>query len=337
MARLWTEAEIGSAVRILGKHHFVREALLEIENALCREVSRRQLRKAFTRRGLGNPVDYLKAEETTWGEITCEQVDEEWLTNELGYGISYEPPKRQNWRVLLVPDTHVPFEDKAAWRLLIKFAKEFEPDQIVVMGDFADFYSVSSHSKDPERVSQLKTELDAVSLRLSELEDIGAKALTYIEGNHEERLQRYLKDKAPALFSLLSYPQIMQLEERGWQWVPYREHIKLGKIYLTHDVGSGGPGAHNKAGQAFEHSVAIGHCHRLAATYWGNAVGESHVSASLGWLGSVEACDYMHSIRAKRDWSHGWGTLLIDGAGDTHLQLHPVINGKVRLGEELLS
>jgi predicted phosphodiesterase len=58
-------------------------------------------------------------------------------------------------RGLIVPDVHRPYHDRKAWRLMLRAAKEFQPDWIWILGDFADCLAVSRHSKDPRRATQL--------------------------------------------------------------------------------------------------------------------------------------------------------------------------------------
>ena len=57
--------------------------------------------------------------------------------------------------LLIVPDVHVPYHDKRAWELMLAVGKDLKPQVLVSLGDMMDFYSVSSHSKNPNRVSQL--------------------------------------------------------------------------------------------------------------------------------------------------------------------------------------
>ena len=95
-------------------------------------------------------------------------------------------------KVLIIPDVHCPYEDKKAWALMMKAMRDWSPHHIVVMGDFIDCYSVSSHSKDPNRVLQLKDEVEASIKLLQELQDLGAKNNVFLAGNHEDRLERYL-------------------------------------------------------------------------------------------------------------------------------------------------
>ena len=52
-------------------------------------------------------------------------------------------------RIFFMPDVHVPHHSVRAFQVAVNACKRFDPDILVVLGDFADFYSVSSHDKDP--------------------------------------------------------------------------------------------------------------------------------------------------------------------------------------------
>jgi predicted phosphodiesterase len=209
--------------------------------------------------------------------------------------------------VLIIPDTHIPYEDARAWDLMMKVAKTFKPEQIVIQGDFPDFYAVSSHSKDPDRKSNLEWEVAAVKKRLDEVDALGAKTKHWIAGNHDDRLRRYLSDKAPELFGLVGIPQLFDLTKRGWTYTPYKEHRKIGRLYATHDVGTAGRFATYKALDTYQHSVITAHTHRMSYLVEGNSVGEYKLSASFGWLGDVNQVDYMTKAVARKNWTLGFG------------------------------
>lgn len=208
---------------------------------------------------------------------------------------------------------------------MLKFARWWKPDEIVVLGDFADFYSVSSHSKSPDRTRKLEEEAAAVNRRLSQLDELGAASKFYVAGNHEDRLDRYLADKAPELHGLVNFEQLFKLTERGWHVTPYKRSLKRGKLTITHDAGNAGAVAHTKALDAFQGNVVIGHTHRMAVSYVGNARGKTHVGAMFGWLGDVEAVDYLHQIQAQRAWHLGFGIGYQEPNGVIHLQPVPMI------------
>jgi predicted phosphodiesterase len=230
---------------------------------------------------------------------------------------------------LIIPDCHVPFHDRRAFALMLRAAKKLGIKNAAILGDFADFYSVSSHPKPPGRVKDLKWETDQVHTSLDEIEEVITGKKEYVQGNHEERLERYLTDKAPELFSTVKFEKIMRLKERGWKYTPYRSHTKIGRLFLTHDCGKVGRLAHVDAMNAFQGNVVIGHTHRLGYAVEGNVKGKPHVGAQLGWLGDFEQVEYMHKIRAARDWVHGFGIAYVEGNGNVHLTPVPIVGGKV--------
>ena len=230
-------------------------------------------------------------------------------------------------KILFVPDVHIPFEDKKAWSLMLRAARHWEPDILAVLGDFQDFYAVSDHDKNPDRPQNLEWEIHCVNQRLNELVALGAKDKRFVAGNHEHRLTRYLTKHAPAMFDMLDVPSLLHLKKRGWKYTPYGKSDKIGRLYITHDEGNAGPYANIRARATFEGNVVIGHTHRMAVSYQGNAAGKAHVGAMFGWLGDLSAIDYMARVRSQQ-WQHGFGIGRLLPSGDVHLQAVPIVNGQ---------
>ena len=215
-------------------------------------------------------------------------------------------------KVMFLGDAHVPYDDRRARALVRQVGAAWKPDWLVGLGDLADFYSVSDHLKDPKRAHRFKWELGQVNQFLDELDAFGAERKIYVAGNHEDRYDRYLQRQAPELHEVVSIPEALRLEDRGWEYVPYKDHTRIGKLYITHDVGSSGRQSVFKSLEAYEHSVLTGHSHRLAYIVEGNAAGEYKVSAQFGWLGDVNKIDYMHRVQAKKNWALGFGIGYLD-------------------------
>lgn len=237
--------------------------------------------------------------------------------------------------ILIIPDVHVPYHDKRAWSLLLKVGRSLKPHYLYTLGDFADFFGVSSHSKDPNRVLKMDLEVAAANAALDELDALNAKKKMFIAGNHEDRLTRYLQDTAPELFNLVGIPQLLNLKKRGWGYVPYKNDTQLGKLNFTHDVGHAGRGSVFQCLDTYQHSIITGHTHRLAYVVEGNAKGEYKLSAQFGWLGDVKEADYMHRAKALKNWALGFGFGYIDDkTGIAYLNPVPivgytcVVNGK---------
>ena len=61
----------------------------------------------------------------------------------------------------------------------------------------------------------------------------------------------------------------------------------------------------------------------------GNSVGENKVSAQFGWLGDVREADYMHRVKALKNWSLGFGIGYLDPqTGVVYLAPAPIISIK---------
>jgi predicted phosphodiesterase len=233
-------------------------------------------------------------------------------------------------RWLLIPDVHVPYHDEAAVSLMLRAAQACGIENCALLGDAVDFYAVSSHDKDPRRRNDLQWEVDEGNRFLDELDRVFPGKRMYVAGNHEDRLRRYLTNVASALFSTTKVEALFRLAERGWSYTPYKEYARIGRLHLTHDTGTAGRYAAHRAMDTFQGNVVIGHTHRMAYVVEGNAKGEAHVGAMLGWLGDVSKVDYMHQVKANRDWAHGFGLAYRDIETDAvHIVPVPIVNGRV--------
>jgi predicted phosphodiesterase len=215
-------------------------------------------------------------------------------------------------RILFIPDTHVPYHNKKAFDLLLKVAQDLKPEIVVILGDFADLYSVSKFIKDPSRKNKLKWEIEQVNLALDRIERLNAPLVIYLEGNHEFRLNRYISEKVPELDGILDVKQAFNLKNRGWVHVPYRKDYKLGKVYLTHDVDAVGRNAAHKVIDTYLHSAITGHTHRMIYVVEADGVGEPILSAQFGWLGDISKIDYQHRIKATKNYVLGFGIGYMD-------------------------
>lgn len=251
--------------------------------------------------------------------------------------VEIRPIARKTRRVLFVPDCHHPNIHLKAWNLMLRAAARWQPEVIVVLGDFLDGESLSLHEADAPTELDFSTEVDAVGKALTQLDDLGASTKIYIEGNHEQRLSRFLARRAPALYRSMSLPELLKLRETGWQWVPYRKSVKLGKLHLTHDTGSAGANAHRFSARAFMGSAIIGHTHRMAYEVTGRFDSTPYLACMLGWLGDAEkAAKYLHEAKSA-EWVHGFGIgLLEEDTGYVHVQPVPVVAGRVFIGGELV-
>ncbi len=105
-------------------------------------------------------------------------------------------------KAFILPDVHHPFAGKA-YDLALKVAEDIGGwDELVLLGDFCDFYSISSHAKDPSVDRLLRDEIEECNKALDVLEGIFDCSRVYLEGNHEARLNKFLARQAGELFGV---------------------------------------------------------------------------------------------------------------------------------------
>ena len=213
----------------------------------------------------------------------------------------------------------------------------WKPDVVVFIGDFGDMWSVSDHSKDPARKDLLIDEVAAVNRELDKVENIIGEKAIFIEGNHEDRLRRYLWDKAPKLLGTAEVKKLYRIGERGWKHVHYRDYHTIAPVTYTHDLGRAGVNAARQSLLDFGGNLVFGHTHRGSVVYQGEVKGNAHFSLNVGWLGDVNEIDYMHKARAMRDWQLGFGTVIHDGPKRAFARFHPIVGGRVEVDGHVYS
>lgn len=125
-------------------------------------------------------------------------------------------------KIAVLNDTHIPYHNKVMVKNFIQFCEDEQPDQIILNGDMVDFYDLSSFDKNPEREGKLQEELDILKHLLSMLRrKCPTSRIIYVEGNHEDRLRRYLWKKAKSLSSLraLKFEELLSLRQYKVEYI----------------------------------------------------------------------------------------------------------------------
>lgn len=125
---------------------------------------------------------------------------------------------------LLISDVQWPYHDQLVLDKLVKVAEEIQPDQIVQIGDGIDFPQVSRWSVGtagayaPTLQEHISGYRDGFLARMGEAAPAAKKI--WLRGNHDERLEDFVKKYAPALSSLdaLSMENLFDLERLGWSY-----------------------------------------------------------------------------------------------------------------------
>lgn len=255
-----------------------------------------------------------------------------------GIGIPLPEPNPWRWHELpkgpklwlIIADLHVPYHDKTAIEIALRFARKRKTDGLLILGDLADNYQISPWVRDPsarrfvDEVEIAKTMLDAMQSYLK------PKATVWKFSNHEARLERYLWRRAPELYGFqeFSFEHIMHLAERNITVIPPNDPIRVGRLTLLHghEWPSGTTTPVNPARTAFLKALAcclVAHQHRTSY-HPETTIEETTISCwSIGCL-----CDCHPQYRPFNNWNHGCA--LLDLTGEMwRVENHPIVNGEV--------
>ena len=151
-------------------------------------------------------------------------------------------------KVLVIPDTHCPYQHPDAWRFLDACHNQYGPfDHVIHLGDELDYHAISFHNHDPDLLSP-SSELEAGIQEMRPLYDLFPK-VTVLESNHGSLVLRKLKHHG--LPARIIKPIVDILEApKGWVWK--FEHI------IDLPDGSSAYFHHGKSATAFKTSQTMG-------------------------------------------------------------------------------
>lgn len=213
---------------------------------------------------------------------------------------------------------------------MLRFLKDFKPDELIIGGDLLDLESVSSHNAGKLRqisASNVKRDFDSGRRLLDDYQKYAPK-ITYLEGNHEYRVKRYI-DANPQFAGLLEVPEQLELAARKIYWIPCWEFQNriycIGKAGFIHGVSHATDHAKIMS-SLFDMNIFYGHTHDINC--FGRAfAGEKHqrIAQSLGCL-----CKYdQHYLRGRpTNWQQGFGVFYFRDDGFFNYNVVQIFNSK---------
>jgi predicted phosphodiesterase len=235
-------------------------------------------------------------------------------------------------KVGILSDIHCPYHDDVALRAAVDHLHEHKIDALLLNGDFADFYSISRHEKNPKHRNFL-AELEQVQQLLrwlrGEFPDIKIVAKA---GNHEERWEKWLWQHAPELSTspIMGLDNWLALKELGIELVADKRIVMAGGLPILHghEKGNGISSPVNQARGAYmrlHHTVLEGHGHRTSIHSEPDMMGAETVCFSTGCL-----CDLRPAYAPLNKWNHGAAVVQVNEAGEFNVENFRIAAGKVR-------
>ena len=245
---------------------------------------------------------------------------------------------------VIANDFQIPFHHKQALKLFMRFLKHEQPDWLILNGDFQDFWEISTFDQTPRGGEDLNEEIAAGKDILKSFRWTLPKArITWLEGNHEFRLRKYLMRNAKELygFTSLTVPELFGLQNLKIDYVRCKpasskftdNFIRVGNLYVGHwDLVSKHSGYAAK-GLVDEKGVSLlqGHTHRFGAH--AKTTLDGHV---LLGVENFAMCARGASYVSYPNWQLGFSVVYFDPSSG-RFQWYPVLfdrHGFVWNGQE---
>jgi predicted phosphodiesterase len=247
----------------------------------------------------------------------------------------------------IIMDTHHPFVHRKNYNLMLKVFDEAHLDEIVIIGDFGDFYFCNGHGKDPEITEKWspKKEIASVRKELSRLVDrYPGVRIVFIEGNHEYRLSRYLKNKAPELFGLVDWKELLDpggyLVDEFVDYGPEQLYFLAegySKLAARHEPLAGGMYPALNTVKRSNCSLVFGHTHSSQQAQIRLFDGSHHAAGTFGFLGDRDHPAFNY-VKTKPTWTDGFALCSTDlKTGEFFLEGVTIINGRCKANGKIYS
>lgn len=321
---------------------FKRQAAKELVERMP-GVSKKMLGKILYEQNkplFSSPEDGRDVIRAVTGQHKGQPISEKYLTDKWtgplnipeGDHNDYAPFILDARKVGLLYDVHLPYHDSSALNLAVERLHYEQVDAIVLAGDLIDCYQLSDFEKDP-RERSFKYEIDTVKAFLQEMRTRFPKArIIYIEGNHEQRFDRYIRKHAPALLDIetITFTELLKLKDFGVEYVGNKRVTHLGKLNIVHghEFGKSVFSPVNPARGFYmraKANVIGGHHHQTSEHAENDITGSITCAWSVGCL-----CDLHPAYMPLNKWNLGFAVVEVDQSGQFSVHNHKIINGAVK-------
>lgn len=162
-------------------------------------------------------------------------------------------------------DVHLGFHDIEAIRACIQFLRTMKVDNIVLNGDTIDAHKLSRWAKRKDDI-EFTTELQLARNFIDNLRATFPKAILYFKvGNHENRLERYIQEKADQFAGLVSWQSLLELDAKGIKFVDSNQLMLCNGTWIAHGHEIKVNGGQSPATTLLNKTLAntcMGHLHR---------------------------------------------------------------------------
>ena len=219
-------------------------------------------------------------------------------------------------------DRHTPEHDPLVDEIVTDFLADFKPHIRVAGGDWQTVDQASHFN------NESKTDLvDEFQMNQDALKRFGITH--YLEGNHEERLQRIGGALDPRIRSCVNLKKNLDLVKLGIRLLPYHPRkgiLKIGELKILHGFWANEYMAKKTAG--VYGTCVFGHGHRFQ-TFQSKQAFHDRVGFAIGMMGKVSPSWIEH--RAPMGWAQGFAFGYLHRGGLFDLYPVRIVEGRVTI------
>ncbi len=231
---------------------------------------------------------------------------------------------------LVINDIHLPYHSESALIACLDFAVKEKPDYVFINGDLLDFHLLSYFMKDP-RKKRFSEELDMMKDFLTEIKRVFGCKIYFKFGNHEERYDSFLYQKAHELKGVEEF----ELENIIKARVPDIEVIRDKRLVVMnglpfihgHEFGRSFFSPVNAARGLFlqaKHSCVKGDCHTTSEHTEPDVFGKIMTTYSVGAL-----CGLTPKWLPINKWNAGFAIIDLELNGKYKFRNYRIYKGEV--------
>lgn len=234
-------------------------------------------------------------------------------------------------RVGILSDIHVPYHNVESLSVAIGELKRLKIDGLLLNGDTIDCHKLSRYVKDPKK-RDFATELSIFKQLFEVLQNQLKCRIFFKIGNHEERYQNFLLEKAKELVGVeeFDFENILKARASGIEVIGGKRVVKLNELNGIHGheyIGGISAPVNVARGLYLRGKVSAfqGHNHSTSEHTESDMDGKLTTTWSIGCLSELHP-EYM----PLNKWNHGFAWVELDNNGKDY-QFHNkrIYKGKV--------
>ena len=247
-----------------------------------------------------------------------------------------KPVKSESRTIVLLPDQHAPYEDKACHEAVLAMLAHVQPDEVGLLGDLVDLPTISKHRDNPAWSASVTDCVQGGFELLRDYTEATPSRFWMLKGNHCFRLETELLARAERMYGIapasidgeeqdqaLSLKRLLHLDRLGVELIePPRRgdgyEMAVHQITEKFEARHGWIIGQNSAQKSLDRvgrSLVVGHTHRqiLTRRTYFDGLGHRTIQAAEG--GTLRGIEGGGGFAVNPDWQRGFAVAqIVDGS-----------------------